>query len=175
MRTLSKNKSELIKAHLSKDWDLAAKLSQEKQKLKKILHCIDCGLRIGEGLRCKLHSIRRKYYDNSLPSTVKPLVLLIIFISFTAFSADMTVAWVNDAFNPVGTQTIVSYGGQSGIYTNAIIAAYGVTNVVITNLPPGKRIYAAARAYDGIDYSIYSNEDSAKTKLNSPKTLTVIP
>ncbi len=106
---------------------------------------------------------------------MKPLITLIALLSFSAFSADVTVAWVNDASNPVGNQTIVSYGGLPGVYTNAVTVAYGVTNVVITNLPPGKRIYVAARAYDGVDYSIYSNEDSAKTKLNAPKNLTVTP
>ncbi len=107
---------------------------------------------------------------------MKPLIALIALLTFTVIGADFTVIWVNDASNPVGTQTVISYGGQSGVYTNSVTVAYGVTNVVITNFPPGKTVYASARAFDGVsNYSVYCNEDSAKVKLNGPKNLTVTP
>jgi hypothetical protein len=87
--------------------------------------------------------------------------------------SDLFVTWTNDLQNPVGTQTVVSYGITSGVYTNSITVAYGVSSVTITNCLAGRRYYVAAKAYDGIDYSIYSNEDSAKTKLNTPKNTSV--
>ncbi len=107
---------------------------------------------------------------------MKPLIALIALLTFTVIGADFTVIWTNDPLNPVGTQTVVSYGGQSGVYTNSVVVAYGITNVVISNFPPGKTVYASARAFDGTNiYSPYCNEDSAKVKLNGPKNLTVTP
>ncbi len=106
---------------------------------------------------------------------MKPLIALIALLTFSAYSADVVVVWVNDATNPSITQTVVSYGGAPGVYTNSITVAAGVSTVTITNFPPGRRIYVAARHTDGVDFSIYSNEDNAKTKLNPPKNLAVTP
>lgn len=106
---------------------------------------------------------------------MKRLLILLSLVAWSAQAADLIVVWVNDASNPTGTQTIVSWGGVANTYTNQVTVAAGVSTVTLTNLPPGRRIYVAARATDGVDFSVYSNEDNAKTKLNPPKTLNVTP
>lgn len=118
-----------------------------------------------------------KEFSNSKDFNVTKLLaaLAILTLTATALAADLVVVWTNSPENPVGTQTVVSWGGVTGVYTNQVIVASGLSNVTLTNLPAGKRIYVAARAFDGTDYSIYSNEDNAKTKLANPKNLTVTP
>lgn len=69
MRTLSQIKSDLIKAHYCKDWDAAARLSQEKERVKKSHgRCIDCGRLINRAprVRCRFCYILFRYYPKSL-------------------------------------------------------------------------------------------------------------
>ncbi len=67
IRTLAENKSDLVAAHMAEDWDSAATLSQERQRLKKKRTCVDCGSRIRTGFRCQIHARARRYYANSIP------------------------------------------------------------------------------------------------------------
>lgn len=67
MRTLSEIKADLVWAHYCKDWDAAARLSQEKEKAKKRKVCIDCGARIrSHAMRCFIHSTLHRYYEKTL-------------------------------------------------------------------------------------------------------------
>lgn len=99
-----------------------------------------------------------------------------LFIAAITFGADLTIGWVNGA-NPVGTQTVIQWGTATGVYTNSITVAYGVTNVTVTNLVAGTRYWFAAKHLDPSDgdTSVNSNEVAAKTKLNPPKNLNASP
>jgi hypothetical protein len=70
------NKIALVRAHREKDWELARVLSQRRERLKirknpkrRYVHvrlkCVDCGLTIKRGLRCKMHATFHQYHRHA--------------------------------------------------------------------------------------------------------------
>jgi hypothetical protein len=68
----------------------------------------------------------------------------------------ITLGW--DASSTSNVRYVVSYGGKSGIYTNATPSTT-LLSIVVTNLIPKSTYYFACRAFDVIGIpSDYSNE-----------------
>lgn len=82
MKTLKEIKEELVAAHWAKDWQRAARLSQEKQRAKRRedRHCVDCGVPVGHnsGGRCRMHAIMHRYYRRSLAGGLAAAVCLLV-------------------------------------------------------------------------------------------------
>lgn len=72
MRTLAEIKTDLVWAHYCKDWEAAARLSQEKEMVKSKMRrlCIDCGVPLAkrkpESMRCAIHARIKMYYEKTL-------------------------------------------------------------------------------------------------------------
>lgn len=100
--------------------------------------------------------------------------LAFIGLAASALSADLFVYWTNGTNNvSTVTNTFVYYGVAPGVYTNFVQVPITQTNVTITGLVGGQRYYAAAQHSDGVDRSLFSNEDNAKTKIHPPRNANV--
>ena len=95
-----------------------------------------------------------------------------LLISVCGFAATLSVGWTNGD-NPAATSNLVVYGVSPGVYTNTVAIPFAQTSLTLTNLAAGVRYYVNVRCTDGVDFSDYTTEVSAKTKMNSPKNLNV--
>ena len=109
------------------------------------------------------------------------LLIASVLLTLTATAADVKLGWVNGD-NPAATtswQTIVyiattpGAGLTNNIGTNTV--SWPATNVTVTGLQAGRRYYFTVAHTDLEDISATSNEVLAKTKMNPPKQLSVIP
>jgi hypothetical protein len=72
-QSLETNKSALVAAHRTQNWEFAKLLSQERQQLKKKRkpRCLTCGVTITKGSHCCMHSTVRRFYSNKLAGLSK--------------------------------------------------------------------------------------------------------
>lgn len=68
--SLAEIKTALIAAHRAHDWERAKELSQFKRLARRVVYCVDCGVRIQRGARCLMHRNIHQYYQRSLPQTI---------------------------------------------------------------------------------------------------------
>jgi fibronectin type 3 domain-containing protein len=113
--------------------------------------------------------VRRKF-------AVQAVLLVTVFLkSFTAFAANVTLAW-DASPDPSVTGYRVYYGGASGVYTNSLQVG-NVTTATVSNLVLGATYYFAATARDNAGTeSDFSNETSFTPvpPPNQPPTLNAL-
>lgn len=130
----------------------------------------------GCGLPCKGTTCQTHRHDHV--SMRKVLILAaVLLLGMTAYAgtpqSTVSLAWT-PGDNPTGTQHLIFWGTSSGVYTNLatpLVIPYAQTTCTVSNLVSGTRYYFVVQETDGIDVSIYSIENSAKTKLNAPKNV----
>lgn len=97
-------KQRLVAAHRAGDWELAKRLSQEKEKAKKKRSCAICGIRIKHGIHCYMHSIKHRYYSRALPALC--LLLLVGCVAKKPVYAPMAAAQYEVVLPPGRTVTL---------------------------------------------------------------------
>ncbi len=146
-RKLSRNdlKRELIMAHRNQDWNLAAVLSQEKERRKKMRYCEVCGLRIDpSATRCTMHSIIRQFYPRALATAL-------LLCATLSFGGTVTLGWHNPQQQPAETVelwqspvlTNIGLGWSLALSTNAYSIAETIpTNAVFELWLPGSNTWS---------------------------------
>ena len=94
-------------------------------------------------------------------------------VAYCSPISTITLAWTAGD-NPTGTQHLILGGTTSGVYTFTNSVPYAQTTCTISNLVSGTRYYFTVVETDGTDFSPYSNEANAKTKMNPPKNLSAV-
>lgn len=96
----------------------------------------------------------------------------LLLLCISGYSATVTLSWDNATNNaPTVNLTVLSWGVQSGVYTNSVTVPITQTSLQLTNLMAGTRYYFVAQHSDGTDLSVYSAECVYKTKPNPPRNL----
>lgn len=137
MSRLANNKLALVEAHRKQDWESAKQLSQERQRIKKVRYCPDCGLRT-EGIRCSVHAIAYRFYRlGRTLSFMKALMLLLSVLvanaaPFLAPTNPLPVVQLAWDVMPGAASYHLYYGVASGLYTNAAITT---ANTLAVTLP----------------------------------------
>lgn len=139
--TLSIIKSMLVAAHRNEDWELAKKLSQEKETMKRKskVFCPDCGVVIhNRSFHCQMHARLYRFGKRLVFA-----LALISFVSIAASPVPIQVFWnpqpgvdlfilhgTNDISQPTPWPIITTFAGNS---TNASLSVFpGAMNYYLT-------------------------------------------
>lgn len=170
--TLQEIKALLVEAHRSKDWELAKRLSQLKQRMKHKRYCF-CGVPIHRASgntpgaqRCRLHATVHRYYSRAIAFSYL-LIALKCFAGPASNTVGVNVQWTDSANAPGSITNYVLYvGGSTGNYTNSydlgvhLLSGFQFTNVIASLNRGGVYFLAVtAESTNGLE-SDYSNEIS---------------
>lgn len=145
-------------AHRAGDEETAKRLSQEKERAKKIKRCIfpGCGERC-HGLRCKVHYITHRFYARALQCSAAVSAAFCL-CALPAFAGSLRLAW--DASPTPGVEYLLYVQSDTApfTYTNYAARVNVGTNLTahVYQIQPGKWNFAVTAVTNSVE-SDFSN------------------